>query len=74
MCTFLVHFAKFETELEKSYFLCKLMKLFTTIKNSYIIIIRFYLFQHQLHQNTDMYNNDGSDSRVGCNGWSDRDN
>ena len=39
----------------------------------YFIHKLFFLFQHKLHQNTNMYNYDGNDSRVGRDGCSDGD-
>ena len=54
--------------LEKSYFLGKLMKLCLNerIFSSYNSYVTF-LFQHELHQSTNMYNDDRNDNRIGRN-------
>ena len=46
------------------------------MKEYFPVIIHMlrFLFQHELHQSTNMYNDDRNDNRIGRNSWRGRDN
>ena len=74
---FSIYFAK----LEKEFFLENLLSgqineaicLNERIFFGYTLFLAYFLFQHELHRSTDMYNDDGNDNRVGRSSCCDRD-